>query len=58
MKKIEFTAWIGKTWKKPSMRFVNDNLRGVWLMRGLKSDWDEDDWPPVKVKVTLEEVKK
>jgi hypothetical protein len=58
MKKIEFTAWIGKSWELPRENFLGTNLRTVWLMRGLKSDWDKDDWPPVKVKVTLEEVKK
>ena len=57
MKKIEFTAWIGKTWKVPTW-YTGSNLRTIWLMRGIKSDWDEDDWPPVKVKITIEEAKK
>ena len=26
----------------------------IYKKRGNKNDWDEEDWPPVKVKVTVE----
>lgn len=50
MKKRTVTGYLpktGKPWK--------DERLDVWRKRFDKSDWSATEWPPVKVRVTIEE---
>lgn len=58
MKKT-FTGWIGKIAIKTNMRIIMANMKkGICPIRGPKDDWGEGEWPPTKVKVTVETVEK
>ena len=61
MKKT-FTGWIGKTSniKDFLARGFNDSFEidDMYATKGNKYDWGDDDWPPIKVKVTVETVEK
>jgi len=52
MKKV-LTGWFGKRWAVNGPKDVEQILRAR-NRRGSIFGWDEDDWPPVKCKVTLE----
>lgn len=58
MKKKTFIGWIGKTIKENlSFSFTGDVLSdSVYKTKGFKIDWHDNDWPPIKVKVTIEVV--
>ena len=61
-KRIEVMGWVGRTELKKKKIWewfdgVNDYLLKVFKHKGSKIDYDRADWPPVKVKVTIEEVK-
>ena len=56
--KQSFKGWAGKSglwfWNRDSeQREVM-----VFNTRGTRSEWDVDDWPPVRVKVTIENLHK
>ena len=60
MKKIEAEGWISKYWegKEESFIFPFDGMISLSLAdkQGTKEDWEPDDWPPKKVRITIEEV--
>ena len=59
-------GWMGKL----DYDFFSDNLKGkypkqghditvmgtMYKTKGKKDDWNENDWPPVKVKISIEVV--
>lgn len=63
MKKT-LTGWIGRSRKleevlyKKTWGYPHIELDDVFTTKGVKSDWDEEDWPSIKVKVTVETVEK
>lgn len=58
MRKKTFTGWIGKSVKDLSELVhkdkTYDKIDLLYLTRGKKEDWDFENWPPIKVKVTIE----
>jgi len=52
--KQTFKGWAGKS----GMWWFNKDKESRELMvfrtRGKRVEWDDDDWPPVRVKVTIE----
>ncbi len=52
--KQTFTGWAGKSglwyWNKDN----EQRELMVFRSRGHSVEWDKDDWPPVRVKVTIE----
>ena len=60
MKKT-FIGWIGKD-KLNNIKTVRVyggyNIPDVYQKKGLKDYWNSDEWPPVKVKITVETVEK
>jgi len=59
MKKT-FTGWIGKEAIKYNMNgIIKEMAEEVGLVpKGRKVDWGVNEWPPIKVKVTVETVEK
>ena len=62
MKKT-LTGWIGKSGSVKENLFRNGytdhiELQDTFFTRGLKGEWPAQDWPPIKVKVTVEMVEK
>jgi len=63
MKKV-ITGWIGKGNEQPMISESMDGfpsvkeirLDKVYENKGVKSEWEQDDWPPRKIKITIEEV--
>ncbi len=59
MKKKTFTGWIPKTLSK-KMDIKNGDYStpadhfALYVTRGNKIDWGNEDWPPTKVKITVE----
>jgi hypothetical protein len=56
--KITRIGWVGKT-QKPVIKFGPCNNVDIYNIydRGSKIDWPDKDWPPRKVRVTVEDVK-
>jgi len=56
MSKIVFLGWIGKTVKVTDFKRSKDKMYypEVYPTKGNRSDWDETDWPPQRVKITIE----
>jgi hypothetical protein len=63
MKKV-LIGWIGKENVQPMISEPMDGfpkvkevrLDKVYENKGLKSEWEENDWPPRKIKITIEEL--
>lgn len=60
MKKRTLKAWIGKNCNLEEDFYCNSRglleLDEVSSRKGKKTDWFNGEWPPVKVKVTIEVV--
>jgi len=60
MKKITRIGWIPKTCKL-SIEFSQSDwewhIPEVFPKKGTKDNYYKEDWPPVKVRITVEEVK-
>lgn len=60
MRKRTFTGWVGKysgvMWDSRHGDFAE--LCGIYQHKESEMDWAEEDWPPVKVRVTVEPVEK
>ena len=57
--KKQFIAWLPKSISKqkcPIQHFSKFNQFSLFRTKGGKSDWPEEDWPPVKVRITVETV--
>ena len=56
--KISKIGWVGKS-EKPEL-FIDEETGSFQLYniynQGKRYDWHDDDWPPRKVKVTVEDV--
>jgi len=58
--KRSLIGWTGKDSKLEDLLFRNlykgsrIEIDGIFYAKGVKDDWDRDDWPPQKVKVTVE----
>lgn len=63
MKKIWRTGWIGKEEGVDESIWRGIEREDCWeiadiqVKKGTKKDWPEQDWPPVKVRITIEAVK-
>ena len=63
MKKV-MIGWIGKGNTQPMIsepmedfpKVKEVRLDQVYENKGVKSEWYEDDWPPRKIKITIEEI--
>jgi len=63
MKRV-MIGWIGKENTQPmiSKEMIDYptvkevNLVDVYANKGVKSEWCENEWPPRKIKITIEEV--
>jgi len=55
MRKRVIRGWVAKR-PKWGARWEHEELRGVFRTRGDRGEWGGDDWPPRKVKITIEEV--
>ena len=59
--KITRIGWVGKT-QQPFLResdFDTLELENVYYKKCTKDDWgDLEDWPPRKVRITVEDVEK
>lgn len=54
-RKWEMDVWIGKSWESPFE--VEDEMVTVGASKkGYDGEWYERDWPPRKVRVTVEEI--
>jgi len=56
MKKV-FTGWIGKASKEDLSLLKSQGLVDefrIFTSKGKKSIWPEEDWPPIKIKLTVE----
>lgn len=61
VKSLVRSGWVGRSVLSNPDRIDkyggNDSitfLNGLFKTKGRKHEWDNDDWPPVKVKVTVE----
>lgn len=60
--KIERFGWVAKDTKKTDIICIR-NIGGfseweleVYCHKGKKETWRDEDWPPIKVKITIERV--
>ncbi|MCJ7663051.1 MAG: hypothetical protein MUO24_02285 [Desulfobacterales bacterium] len=53
--KIEFTGWVGKdeTLEQVKQRMYLDCVHSV---EGARGRWEERDFPPREIKITLEDI--
>lgn len=59
------TGWIAKDSSIENLLWLEGSeslkeitlLYPIWAHKGKKSSWDITDWPPKKVKITVEEAK-
>lgn len=62
MKKITKIGWVGKN-ELCNIAIPGDDpcnqlrLNGIFPRRGKEDEWPKEDWPPIKVRITIEEVK-
>ena len=58
MEKLEITGWVGKTEfnKKEIWDVGRFPMTRIFRTKGPKLDWSKEDWPPFKVKVTIEKL--
>lgn len=65
MKKIEKIGWVGKSIKFDSiirserqmLRYSLWKTHDIFIGKGREETWEREDWPPIKVKITIEEAK-
>jgi len=55
MRRRVIRGWVAKR-AKYGPRWKGIELEGIYKTKGDVSEWGEMDWPPRKVKVTIEEV--
>jgi hypothetical protein len=55
VKKTIIKGWIGKSVSR--VNWTDDDLLNIYRTKGRKFDWHQDDWPPIKVTITIEEEK-
>ena len=61
MKKT-FTGWIPKRFKnnlakiRTSYDYDHRDWFVIWKNKGVKSDYSSEDWPPIRVKITVETI--
>ena len=56
MKSKIIHAYVGKTFHGFSDSGDYLRLPEFYMSRGQESEWDADDWPPVKVRISIEAV--
>ena len=39
---------------EPTLEFNHSNGVNFYKYKGRKSQWDKEDWPPTKIKITVE----
>jgi hypothetical protein len=54
LRKKSIIGWVGKNWQLES-NYLLSSLASVYLKKGKREDWFQSDWPPRKVKITVEE---
>ena len=62
--KREWVGWMAKTefneimqrWKWSKLGNARFRIDDLWRGRGAKKDYCDEDWPPVKLRLILEEV--
>jgi hypothetical protein len=55
LRKKSIIGWVGRKWKLEQWNILY-SLIDVYCKRGKREDWFQSDWPPRKVKITVEEV--
>ncbi len=53
-KKKTLTCWIPKSFTSLNNIKRKDGNIEMYHTKGCKSDWTPRDWPPIKIKVTME----
>jgi hypothetical protein len=47
----KYLGWRQKT--ERHMRYLSMGIAFVWARKGRKSDWEDGDYPPLEVEVTI-----
>lgn len=58
--KISKIGWVGKTtkyWMHVNECYNFIEIHGISLAKGIKDNWPYKDWPPRKVRITVEDCK-